>query len=110
MLIIRVNILLLIPASFLGGGIFCLACDLIARTAFAPTEVSISSVTAVFGAPVADQRSVARPSIWQRPGELCPNSPPICVRAGLAPAERIPRPERLATVGDLAQFLIDEPE
>ena len=44
--------LLLIPASFLGGGIFCLACDLIARTAFAPTEVSISSVTAVFGAPV----------------------------------------------------------
>ena len=30
--------------------------------------------------------------------------------AGLAPAERIPRPERLATVGDLAQFLIDEPE
>ena len=27
-------------------------CDLIARTAFAPTEVSISSVTAVFGAPI----------------------------------------------------------
>ena len=44
--------LLLIPASFLGGGIFCLACDLIARMAFAPTEVSISSGTAVFGAPV----------------------------------------------------------
>ena len=44
--------LLMIPASFLGGGIFCLACDLIARTAFSPTEVSISSVTAVFGAPV----------------------------------------------------------
>ena len=40
------------PACFLGGGVFCLACDLIARTAFAPTEVSISSVTAVFGAPV----------------------------------------------------------
>ena len=33
-------------------GVFCLLCDLIARTAFAPTEVSISSVTAVFGAPV----------------------------------------------------------
>ncbi len=42
----------LIPASFLGGGIFCLACDLIARTVFAPTELSISTVTAVFGAPV----------------------------------------------------------
>lgn len=44
--------LLMIPACFLGGGAFCLFCDLIARTAFAPTEVSISSVTAVFGAPV----------------------------------------------------------
>ena len=28
--------LLLIPACFLGGGAFCLMCDLIARTAFAP--------------------------------------------------------------------------
>ena len=27
-------------------------CDLIARTVFAPTELSISAVTAVFGAPV----------------------------------------------------------
>ena len=44
--------LLMIPACFFGGGAFCLFCDLIARTAFAPTEVSISSVTAVFGAPV----------------------------------------------------------
>jgi iron complex transport system permease protein len=32
--------------------VFCLFCDLIARTLFAPTELSISSVTAVFGAPV----------------------------------------------------------
>ncbi len=40
------------PACFLGGAAFCLFCDLIARTAFAPTELSISSVTAVFGAPV----------------------------------------------------------
>ena len=31
---------------------FCLLCDLIARSLFAPTELSISSVTAVFGAPV----------------------------------------------------------
>jgi iron complex transport system permease protein len=44
--------LIVIPACFLGGAIFCLGCDLIARTAFAPLELSISSVTAVFGAPV----------------------------------------------------------
>ena len=44
--------LLMIPACFLGGGVFCLFCDLIARTAFAPTEVSISSITAIFGAPI----------------------------------------------------------
>lgn len=41
-----------IPGCFLGGAVFCLFCDLIARTVFAPTELSISSVTAVFGAPV----------------------------------------------------------
>lgn len=44
--------LIVLPACFLGGAVFCLACDLIARTLFAPTELSISSVTAVFGAPV----------------------------------------------------------
>ncbi|MEG1559616.1 MAG: iron ABC transporter permease [Clostridia bacterium] len=44
--------LIVIPACFLGGAIFCLACDLIARTVFAPSELSISSVTALFGAPV----------------------------------------------------------
>ncbi len=44
--------LVILPASFLGGAVFCLGCDLIARTAFAPTELSISTVTAVFGAPV----------------------------------------------------------
>ena len=42
----------MIPACFLGGGAFCLLSDLIARTAFAPTELSISAVTALFGAPV----------------------------------------------------------
>ncbi|MBQ2042079.1 MAG: iron ABC transporter permease, partial [Firmicutes bacterium] len=41
-----------IPGCFLGGAIFCLLCDLIARTVFSPTELSISSVTAVFGAPI----------------------------------------------------------
>ena len=44
--------LVILPACFLGGTVFCLFCDLIARTVFAPTELSISSVTAVFGAPV----------------------------------------------------------
>ena len=42
----------MIPASFLGGSVFCLFCDLLARMLFAPTELSISTVTAVFGAPV----------------------------------------------------------
>lgn len=44
--------ILVIPACFLGGAVFCLFCDLIARTVFAPTELSISSVTAIFGAPI----------------------------------------------------------
>ena len=44
--------ILILPACFLGGGVFCLFCDLIARTAFAPWEMSISSVTALLGAPV----------------------------------------------------------
>lgn len=44
--------LMLIPACFLGGSAFCLLSDLIARLLFAPTELSISSVTAVLGAPV----------------------------------------------------------
>ncbi|MBR6408268.1 MAG: iron ABC transporter permease [Clostridia bacterium] len=44
--------IVIIPACFLGGAVFCLFCDLIARTLLAPTELSISSVTAVFGAPI----------------------------------------------------------
>lgn len=44
--------LCMIPACFLGGSVFCLFCDLLARTMLAPTELSISTVTAVFGAPV----------------------------------------------------------
>ena len=44
--------IVIIPASFIGGGAFCLFCDLLARTVFAPTELSISTVTAIFGAPV----------------------------------------------------------
>lgn len=44
--------IIVIPATFLGGAVFCMFCDLIARTAFAPTELNISTVTSVFGAPV----------------------------------------------------------
>ena len=44
--------MVVIPAAFLGGAVFCMVCDLIARMAFAPVELNISTVTAVFGAPV----------------------------------------------------------
>lgn len=44
--------LIVIPASFLGGAVFCMFSDLVARTAFAPLELNISTVTSVFGAPV----------------------------------------------------------
>ena len=44
--------IIMIPACFLGGSVFCLLCDLLARIMFAPTELSISTITAVFGAPV----------------------------------------------------------
>lgn len=44
--------MIVVPGCFLGGAVFCLFSDLTARTLFAPTELSISSVTAVFGAPV----------------------------------------------------------
>ncbi len=52
--------ILVIPACFLGGAVFCLFCDLIARTVFAPTELSISSVTAVFGAPIVIYMMISR--------------------------------------------------
>ena len=52
--------LVMIPACFLGGAVFCLFCDFIARTAFAPTDLSISSVTAVFGAPIVIYMMITR--------------------------------------------------
>ena len=52
--------ILIIPGCFLGGGVFCLFCDLIARTVFAPVELSISSVTALFGAPVVIYMMIRR--------------------------------------------------
>jgi len=44
--------IVLIPGCFLGGAVITLFFDGIARTVFSPTEVSISSVTAVFLVPV----------------------------------------------------------
>ncbi len=44
--------IIVIPAAFLAGAVFCMGCDLIARMAFAPTELNISTVTSIFGAPV----------------------------------------------------------
>ena len=44
--------MIMIPACFLSGALVTLFCDGIARTVFAPTEVSISSVTAVLLVPV----------------------------------------------------------
>ncbi|MBO4298591.1 MAG: iron ABC transporter permease [Clostridia bacterium] len=51
---------LIIPGSFLLGGVFCMGCDLIARTAFSPSELAISTVTAVFGAPVVIALMISR--------------------------------------------------
>ena len=45
--------LVIIPGSFLLGGVFCMGCDLIVRVAFpGNAPLPISTVTAVFGAPV----------------------------------------------------------
>ncbi len=43
---------LVLPAAYLCGAVFCILCDLLARTAFAPTELAIGTVTSAFGAPV----------------------------------------------------------
>lgn len=44
--------IVMIPGVFLSGAIFCMLCDLIARTIFSPTELTISTVTAAVGAPI----------------------------------------------------------
>lgn len=49
-----------IPASFLCGAVFCVFCDLLARTVFTPTELSIGTVTSAFGAPVVIYMMVQR--------------------------------------------------
>ena len=44
--------LIMIPACFIGGGVFCVISDIIARTVISPSELGISTVTSVLGAPV----------------------------------------------------------
>lgn len=52
--------LILVPACFLGGAIVTVFCDGIARTVFSPSEVSISSVTAVLLVPVVIYMMLSR--------------------------------------------------
>lgn len=55
--------ILLVPACFLAGALVTLVCDSVARNMFAPTEVSISSVTAVLLAPVVIYMMIGRNGI-----------------------------------------------
>ena len=41
-----------VPLSFLGGSVFCLGADLLSRLILAPSEISLSVVTSILGAPV----------------------------------------------------------
>lgn len=41
----------LVPAALLGGALFVIVCDLLARTLHPPTEIRLGVVTAAFGAP-----------------------------------------------------------
>lgn len=41
----------LIPFSALGGAVFMIICDTIARTLLAPMEIPVGAITALFGAP-----------------------------------------------------------
>ncbi len=43
---------ILIPGTFLGGSAFCLFCDIISRTIFAPTELPLGVVTSLCGSPI----------------------------------------------------------
>lgn len=52
--------IVVIPACFLGGAVFCMFCDLVARTMFAPSELNISTVTSILGAPVVIAMMIRR--------------------------------------------------
>ena len=51
---------MVIPGTFLCGAVFCIFCDLIARTVLAPTELAIGTVTSAFGAPIVIYMMVKR--------------------------------------------------
>ena len=44
--------LIIIPGTCFAGAVFCMLCDLIARMVLAPTELNISTVTSILGAPI----------------------------------------------------------
>ena len=52
--------IVVIPGAFVMGAVFCMFCDLIARLAFAPLELNISTVTSVFGAPIVIYMMISR--------------------------------------------------
>lgn len=56
---------IVIPVTYLCGAVFCILCDLIARTVFAPTELAIGTVTSAFGAPVVIYMMLKRRSAQQ---------------------------------------------
>ena len=52
--------ILMIPASFMCGALFCVLCDLGARMLFSPSELSISTVTSMIGAPIVIWLMISR--------------------------------------------------
>ncbi|SER82310.1 FecCD family ABC transporter permease [Lachnobacterium bovis] len=52
--------IIVLPAIFLGGGVFCMGCDLVSRVALAPSELNISTVTSIFGAPIVIVMLISR--------------------------------------------------
>lgn len=50
----------MIPAGFLCGAVFCMFCDLAARTVFSPVELSVGTVTSAIGAPIVIWLMVSR--------------------------------------------------
>ncbi len=57
--------LVMIPACFLGGAFVTLLCDTLARIILAPTELSVSSVTAALLAPVVILMMMKRGNRWK---------------------------------------------
>lgn len=54
---------LLLPSSFLAGGVFLCCCDLVARTVLSPTEMPVGIITALTGGPVFIKILVKRKSL-----------------------------------------------